>query len=121
MCELAAMSLRIQLRLFTGADIHDGGQNEHAVARFDRIKPNLHREFAVVFSSCKQFTPSPHCPSLRCHEKSRAMSWMRTAKSFRHKNLNWLVHDLFPRISEEFFCLRVHEHDPALLVDQDNP
>src|SRR6266481_2140488 len=121
MGELATMSLRIQLRLLAGADVHDGGQNERAVAGFDRINPNLHWEFAVVFPSRKQFTSEPHLASLRRNEKSRAMSWMRTAKSFRHKNLDWLVHDLFARISEELFCLPVHKNDPALVVDQNNP
>ena len=52
-------------------------------------------------------------------EEVGAITRKRRSESFRHQNLNILADEFVTRISEQFFGMRIHQHDAAFMIDKD--
>src|SRR5439155_12200546 len=81
---------------------------------------DFHREFASILAQSVQLQTRPHGTRARSAEKAGAVAGMLAAKTLRDQNLDFLAEELLAGITEQLLGLRVHEHDAAITIDNDD-
>src|SRR5438477_5308097 len=88
--------------------------------RVEMAKADLNRERLPIRARPRQLQPGTHRAAARILEKAPRIAGMLPTETFRHKNFNLSSKQFLALVTEDFFCLRVHQHDRSFAVDDDN-
>src|SRR5205085_1091851 len=83
-------------------------------------KTDLHRKFFPIFALAEQFQAGAHGTAAGILEKVASMAGMLSLETFWHQNFNLFSEQFLALVAEDFFCLRIYQHDRALAVDDHN-
>jgi hypothetical protein len=89
-------------------------------SRLQRAQADLHRELRAVQAAAVELAALAHGPPPRLLEVAGALRPVMAAEELGHERLHRLAQELLARVAEELLGPRVHQHDAALAVDDDD-
>src|SRR2546421_11954981 len=112
--------MQLPLSAFAISGIANCCHRQNPLIRFERAKADLDRELLSILARARQLQPGTHRAAAWILEKAPRITGMLPAETFRHKNFNLSSKQFLALVTEDFFGLRIHQHDRSLAVDDDN-
>ena len=100
--------------------ITDCRHREGSLVRLKRAEPNLQWKFLAIFTLSGQIKPGSHRPGVWILEKVGSMPRMLAPEAFRNQDLDVFPEQFLALIAEDFLCLRIHQHDRAVVFYDDD-
>ena len=121
-CSLRLFLRGMQLALgaFAIGGIANCRHRQDTLIGFERAKPDLDRKLLSILARSSQLQPGAHGAAAWIFEKVAPIPGMLPAETLRHQNLDLSSEQFLALVTKDFFCLRIHQHDRSLAVDNDN-
>ena len=112
--------MQLPLSAFAISGIANCCHRQNPLIRFEGAKADLNRELLPILARPRQLQSGTHRATAWILEKAPRITGMLPTETFRHKNFNLSSKQFLALVTEDFFCLRIHQHDRSLAVDDDN-
>src|SRR5881398_1125674 len=112
--------MQLALGAFAIGGIANCRHRQDTLIGFERAKPDLDRKLLSILARSSQLQPGAHGAAAWIFEKVAPIPGMLPAETLRHQNLDLSSEQFLALVTKDFFCLRIHQHDRSLAVDNDN-
>src|SRR4029077_4313740 len=112
--------MQLPLSAFAISGIANCCHRQNPLIGFERAKADLDRELLPILARARQLQPGAHEMAAWILEKAAPIAGMFPAETFRYKNFDLSSEQFLALVTENFFCLGIHQHDHSLPVDDDN-
>src|SRR6266850_622299 len=118
--EILVLLLQRFLDPFALGDNSNRTRYQRPVLRLERAETDLHRELRAVPTQPEELEAGTHRPHPRIDKEAVPTSRMSLPIALRQQHLDFLVKQFAARVPEELFGLRIHQHDVAVAVHDDD-
>src|SRR5262249_8446369 len=100
--------------------IADRSHRDRPLVGFQWAEANLQWKFLPILTLSGQLKPGPHRLASWIFEKVSSVPRMLAAKAFRNEDVDVFPEQFVALIAEDFFRLRIHQHDRAVAFYDDD-
>src|SRR6266480_8033767 len=112
--------LQLAFDAFAIGGVADCGYRQDALVGLEWAEANLDRKLLPILAGAKQVETGTHFTAAGIFEKVASIAGILAMKRFGHEDLNLFSEQLLALIAEDFFGLRIYQHDRTFAIDDDN-
>src|SRR6266487_5300758 len=112
--------LQLAFDAFAIGGVADCGYRQDAFVGLEWAEANLDRKLLPILAGAKQVEPGAHFTAAGIFEKVASIAGILAMKTFWDQNFDFFSEQFLALVAEDFFGLRIYQHDRAFAVDDDN-